>query len=217
MTAAPTRTPASEDRIRGLLLVAGMVVVMWVLEGVDALGAHLDNDGIHPRDVDGLPGIVSAPFLHAGWGHLLGNTIPFLVLGAVIALSGAARVAAVTAIVALVAGLGTWLVAPSGTDHIGASGVVFGYASYLIARGIFSRRPVHLLAGVAVLAVYGATLLVSLVPADGISWQGHLFGAVGGVIAAWLLDRRVSPGRPRPSSASPERAARTRSGTSPVP
>ena len=173
----------------GLLLVAALAALMWLVEVVDqVLGGRLDRYGIEPHNVDGLAGIVSAPFLHAGWGHLIGNTIPFLALGAVIALSGVARVAAVTAIVAVVGGLGTWLVAPAGTDHIGASGIVFGYASYLIARGAFSRRPVHLLAGVVVLAIYGATLLVSLVPADGISWQGHLFGAVGGVAAARALD-----------------------------
>src|SRR4051794_26873151 len=182
------------DRREGLVLVAGLAVVMWVVEVVDQiLGGRLDRYGIEPHDVDGLAGIVAAPFLHAGWGHLIANTVPFLALGAVIALSGVARVAAVTVIVAVLGGLGTWLVAPSGTDHIGASGVVFGYAAYLIARGAFSRRPLHLLAGVAVLAVYGATLLVSLVPADGISWQGHLFGAIGGVVAARVLDARRPP------------------------
>ena len=149
MTAAPTRTAASEDRIRGLALVAAMVVVMWVVEAVDALGAHLDNDGIHPRDVDGLPGIAFAPFLHASWAHLIGNTIPFLILGFMIALGGLARTAAVTVIVALVAGFGTWVFAPAHTNHIGASGVVFGFATYLVARGIFSRRPLHLVVGLA--------------------------------------------------------------------
>ena len=175
----------------GLLLVLALAAIMWVVEAVDqVLDGRLDRYGIEPHTADGLSGIVAAPFLHAGWDHLLGNTIPFLALGAMIALSGAARVAAVTVIVAFVGGLGTWLVAPSGTDHIGASGIVFGYASYLIARGIFSRKPAHLLAGVVVLAIYGATLLVSLVPADGISWQGHLFGAVGGIVAARVLDAR---------------------------
>src|SRR3954470_16689605 len=179
------------DRREGILLVLGLATIMWLVEVVDqVLDGRLDRYGIEPHDVDGLAGIVSAPFLHAGFGHLIGNTLPFLALGAVIALSGVARVAAVTVIVAVLGGLGTWLVAPSGTDHIGASGGVFGYAAYLIARGAFSRRPLHLLAGVAVLAIYGATLLVSLVPADGISWQGHLFGAVGGVIAAGVLDAR---------------------------
>ena len=184
-----TRAP-SDDRVRGLVFVGAMAALMWVVEVIDAAGGDLDANGIHPRDVDTLPDIAFAPFLHAGWGHLIGNTIPFLVLGGAIALSGLARTAAVTVIVVLVGGLGTWLIGPAGTNHIGASGVVFGFAAYLIARGIFSRRLLHLAAGLAVIAVYGATLLFSLVPHPGVSWQGHLFGAIGGIVAARVLDRR---------------------------
>ena len=190
--APPTRTP-SDDRVRGLLFVGAMVAVMWVVETLDAAGAHLDSNGIHPRDPGTLPDIAFAPFLHAGWGHLIGNTIPFVVLGCAIALSGLARVAMVTVIVAVIGGVGTWLIGPAHTNHIGASGLVFGFAAYLIARGIFSRNPIHLVAGVGVIAVYGATLAFSLVPHPGISWQGHLFGAVGGVVAARMLDRKRPP------------------------
>ena len=187
---APRTGTASEDRVRGLVFVGAMAALMWVVEIIDAAGADLDANGIHPRDVDTLPDIAFAPFLHAGWGHLIGNTIPFLVLGAAIALSGLARTAAVTAIVAVVGGLGTWLIGPADTNHIGASGLVFGFAAYLIARGVFSRRLLHLVAGLAVIAVYGATLLFSLVPHPGVSWQGHLFGAIGGIVAARVLDRK---------------------------
>jgi membrane associated rhomboid family serine protease len=171
------------------VLVAVLVAIMWVVEIVDLFAGDLDSAGIRPRDVDGLTGIALAPVLHGGFGHLIGNTVPFLILGGVIALSGLARVAAVTAIVAVVGGLGTWLVAPAATVHIGASGLVFGFASYLVARGVYSRRPLHLAAGLAVLAIYGSTLLFGLVPTPGISWQGHLFGGIGGVVAAWLLHR----------------------------
>src|SRR3954451_15275151 len=132
------RTPARQDRVRGLALVAAMVVVMGVVEVIDAAGAHLDANGIHPRDVGTLPDIAFAPFLHAGWGHLLGNTVPFLVLGAAIALGGLARTVSVVLIVAVIGGLGTWLIGPAGTNHIGASGLAFGFAAYLMARGIFS-------------------------------------------------------------------------------
>jgi membrane associated rhomboid family serine protease len=187
---APHTRIRSDDRVRGLALVGAMAALMWVLEIVDVAGGDLDANGIHPRDVDTLPDIAFAPFLHAGWGHLIGNTVPFLALGGAIALSGLARTAAVTAIVALVGGLGTWLIGPADTNHIGASGLVFGFAAYLIARGIFSHRALHLAAGVAVIAVYGATLLFGFIPHPGISWQGHLFGAVGGVVAARVLDRR---------------------------
>jgi len=176
--------------IDGLALVVGMVALMWGVEVVDLVAGDLDANGIAPRDVDGLDGILWSPFLHDGFLHLLGNTVPFLVLGAAIAWAGLKRIAAVAAIVALVGGLGTWLVAPADTIHIGASGLVFGFAAYLLARGLFSRRLAHLAVGVLVLAIYGTTLVFGVVPTPGISWQGHVFGAVGGLVAAWALDAR---------------------------
>jgi membrane associated rhomboid family serine protease len=202
-SAAPTSTasrrprlPADDrQRVRGLVLVGGMAALMWLVEVVDLVAGDLDSAGIRPRDPDGLPGVVLAPFLHGGFGHLLGNTVPFLVLGAAIALSGLARIAVVAAIVAVVGGLGTWLVAPAGTVHIGASGLVFGFAAYLVARAAFSRRALHLGVGLLVLAVYGTTLAFGFVPTPGVSWQGHLFGAVGGVVAARVVDgaKRTAP------------------------
>jgi membrane associated rhomboid family serine protease len=196
MTTAARRSPA-EDRIRGLVFVGVMVAAMWVVEVVDAAAnGSLDRQGIVPRATDGLDGVVFAPFLHGSWGHLIGNTVPFLVLGGLIALSGLARVALVTAVVAVVGGLGVWLLGPSNTVHIGASGLVFGYAGYLVARGIFSRSLLHLATGALVAAVWGTTLVSGLVPQDGISWQGHLFGAVGGIVAARLLAPRPAERKP---------------------
>ncbi|MCA0144519.1 rhomboid family intramembrane serine protease [Blastococcus sp. LR1] len=186
-------TSSREDRRAGLLTLAVLAGVMWVAEIVHVvLGGRLDLLGIEPREVDGLTGVVLAPFLHADFGHLAGNTVPFLVLGAVVALSGLARLLAVTVIVALVGGLGTWLFGADGSLHIGASGVVFGFAAYLVARGLFDRRLHYLAIGLLVAIVYGGTLLGGLLPSPGISWQGHLFGAVGGVLAARVLARRVS-------------------------
>lgn len=175
----------------GFVLVGAMAALMWVSEIADtAIGGDLDQYGIEPREGDGLIGIVLAPFLHGGFGHLIGNTIPFLMLGAVIALGGVARVVAVTAIVALLGGLATWLVGPDNSVHIGASGVVFGYAAYLVARFVYSRSLLHLAAGAAVVVVWGTTLLIGFVPTPGVSWQSHLFGAIAGVIAARLLHQR---------------------------
>jgi membrane associated rhomboid family serine protease len=179
------------DRTNGLLLVVAMVALMWATEVVDVIAGHrLDQYGIHPREVDGLPEIFSAPFLHVGFGHLISNTVPFAIMGAAIALGGLARVALVTLIVAVVSGLGTWLVAPSNSVHLGASGVVFGYAAYLVTRGVLSRRLTELAVGVIVVGVWGFGLLQGLLPQDRISWQAHLFGAVGGVLAASLLAER---------------------------
>ena len=194
----------------GLWLLVAAAVLMWLVEVADLVaGGRLDAYGIAPRDPDGLAGVLAAPLLHGGFAHLVGNTLPFLALGAVIALSGAARLLAVTAVIVLVGGLGTWLAAPAGTVHIGASGVVFGYAAYLIARGLTSRRPLQLAVGIVVLLLWGTTLLQGLVPQAGVSWQGHLFGALGGVLAARLLDRRrgVEAGRARPAVGAGRRSA----------
>ena len=190
-----TAIRTTDTRRSGLLLVGAMAALMWVSEVVDAAVGRLDTLGIEPRTADGLWGVPFAPFLHAGFGHLIANTVPFLVLGAIIALSGLRRVLLVTLVVALVSGLGTWLLAPSGTLHIGASGVVFGYAAYLIARGLFDRRWYYLVTGLVVALVQGGSLLLGLLPRDGISWQGHLFGALGGLLAARLLARRLRPAR----------------------
>ena len=181
---------ARSARVDGLLFVAAMATLMWLSEILDAvLPANLDAYGIAPRSDEGLTGVLLSPFLHGGFGHLVSNTLPFLVMGAVIALGGLRRVLAVTAIVAAISGAGTWLIAPAATVHIGASGVVFGYAAYLLVRGLFSRDLVHLGVGLIVGAAWGGALLGSLLPQEGISWQGHLFGAVGGVVAARVLAR----------------------------
>jgi membrane associated rhomboid family serine protease len=192
---SPMRRPVL-DRSRmggGLRLLAVLVCLMWLSEAVDtALGNGLDRFGIIARTPDGLIGIVTAPFLHLGFGHLISNTLPLVTLGALIAVGGAVRLFSVTAIVAVLGGFATWIASPPNTITIGASGLVFGYAAYLIARGLFNRRIGQVLVGVVVVLVWGGALLGGLLPQDGISWQGHLFGAVAGVIAAWVLaeDRR---------------------------
>ena len=184
------KSERGSDRGTAFRVILIMVVVMWGLEVVDiAAGHRLDRLGIEPRDADGLVGVVTAPFLHAGFGHLASNTVPFVALGLAIAFSGLARLAKVTVIVMLVGGLGTWLLAPENTVHIGASGVVFGYAAYLIVRGIFNRSLGELALAAVVVLFMGGALLGGLVPRSGVSWQGHLFGALGGLVAARVLAR----------------------------
>ncbi len=189
------RTPARRgpDRRAGIELLIAMVAVMWLVELVNTFDHYaLDRDGIWPHDVGRLWGIFTAPFLHASWAHLIGNTIPFVLLGVIIALEGLRRLAAVTVIVIVLGGLGTWLLSSAGTPVVGASGVVFGYATYLLARGFFSRNVLELVVGAVVVAVFGTALLSSLVPQGHVSWQGHLSGGIAGLIAAWALsaDRR---------------------------
>jgi membrane associated rhomboid family serine protease len=191
-----------EHWMEGARVVFLMAAAMWVVEVVDSLDGHrLDRDGIVPRSVSHLYGILFAPLLHASFGHLIANTIPFVLLGLTIALASAARVLAVTAIVALASGVGTWLTAPAGSVTLGASGVVFGYATYLISRGMFNRRIGELAMGAIVAVLFGGALLWGLLPHAGISWQAHLFGGIGGVLAAQMLAAPRGDTREQPAIA----------------
>lgn len=175
----------------------GFVALLWVLEIVDEntgtfLDAQFFANGVHPRTLDGLEGIAFAPLLHVSYTHLMGNTIPLAVLGFLLLLiSGVARALAVTAVVWLVAGTGVWLTAPSNQIHLGASVLVFGWLTYLLLRGIFVRSLSQVLLGLVLLVVYGSVLWGVLPGAPGISWQGHLFGAVGGAGCAVAAGRRT--------------------------
>ena len=172
---------------RPYIVVLAMAAVMWVVEIVDLLpSTPFDRYGIQPRELRGLTGVVLSPFLHDGFSHLISNTIPFIVLGCFIAASSLQRFVQVTVITGLVAGFGTWLTGGSGTVHIGASGLVFGYFTFLIARAVFERKIGHVLLALGLLFFYGG-LLWGLLPRPGISWQGHLFGALGGILSAWVI------------------------------
>lgn len=193
-------TPAPEKPTMGdvtgpIRPVLVMLAVMWGLEIVDVpLDGRLDQHGIEPRELSGLDGVLWAPFLHGGFGHLIANTLPFLIMGAVIALSGFRVFAQVTVIVGLISGLGVWLFGPDNTVHIGASGLVFGYLLYLLVRGFFARKVSYVLGGIVIFMIYGGVLW-GLLPAPGVSWQGHLFGAIGGVAAASLVHGKAdTPG-----------------------
>ncbi|WP_024795429.1 rhomboid family intramembrane serine protease [Tomitella biformata] len=172
------------------IIILGFVAALYVLELIDTIASNrLDGLGIEPRSLDGLWGVAFSPLLHFGWSHLLANTIPLLVLGYVLLLSGVRRAVLATAIVWLVGGVGVWLIAPAGSITLGASGLVFGWLAYLLLRGLFTRQWLDILVGVVMLVLYGS-LLWGLFPGqEGVSWQGHLFGAIGGVLAAWLLGR----------------------------
>jgi membrane associated rhomboid family serine protease len=172
-----------------LLMLAGM----WLLELLDQLsGNQLDQLGIHAREIDGMPEILTAPFLHAGWDHLISNSLPFVVLGFLVLLSGLARWLVASLIIIVISGLTAWFLTPANTIILGASGLIFGWMTYLLARGLWSRRPAQVVIAVLVLLVYGGLIWGVFPSGAGISWQAHLGGAVAGVLAAWLLHRRAS-------------------------
>ena len=173
------------------LVMLALLAGLWLLEAVDLLaGGALDGYGIEARELDGLAGVFTAPFLHAGFGHLVSNSVPFAVLGFLVLLGGMAPwlLSSLTSVVS--SGLFAWLLTPAGTIVLGASGLVFGWLTYLVVRGVWSRRPAQVLVGLVVLLVYGGMIWGVLPGAAGISWQAHLGGAVGGVLAAWWLHRR---------------------------
>lgn len=174
---------------RGITVLLALVATTWVLEFGDWLvpGRWLDSWGIRPRDIGGLWGIVFSPFLHGGFAHLIANTVPFLTLGFLVMLRGLGTFVGVSLLVLLLGGLGVWAFAPGNTIHIGASGLIFGYIGYLLARGYFERGFGALVVAVMVAVIYGGALWGVLPGEPGISWEGHLFGFLAGVGTAGIL------------------------------
>ncbi|MFD5507494.1 rhomboid family intramembrane serine protease [Streptomyces sp. NPDC059761] len=173
-------------------LMLGWVALLWLVELIDlATGHALDAYGITPRSVDGLTGIPLAPFLHFGFDHVASNSVPLLVLGFVAALSGIRRFLALCAVVVVLDGLGVWLVSGANTVTAGASGLIFGLFGYLLVRGFVERRPLGVLVAVAIAAYWGTAILTGILPTNStVSWQGHLFGLLAGIAAAFRFPRR---------------------------
>ena len=209
-------TPAPQKKERPAWMIGGATIVsfialLYVIEAWDAVNQQeLNADGIRPLESDGLWGIIWAPLLHANWEHLIANTGPALVLGFLVTLAGMSRFIYATAIIWILGGFGTWLIgnigAPPGveTNHIGASGLIFGWLTFLIVFGFFTRKVWQIVVGIVVLFIYGGVLLGALPGTFGVSWQGHLCGGIAGVFAAYVLS-------------GPERKAREKrkTGTSP--
>lgn len=179
----------------GLIVVLATVAVMWLVEVVDVvlLDDAWQRQGILPRTWSGIDGVLWAPFLHGSFGHLASNTIPFVVLSGIIVLTRNLRTwILVSVIVTVAGGLAVWLVA-RGRVHIGASILIFGYIAYLLIAGFVERSTMGVVVGIVVFLLYGGTLLFGVLPVStGISWEGHLFGAAAGVLAAFTTGRRQS-------------------------
>ncbi len=173
----------------GLLLVA--LAVIWSIEIVDsvALDDRLQQNGIRPRHSEGLDGVLWTPFLHSDFAHVASNSAPLMALGGLVAIRGMRYWARSTALIIVGGGGLTWLLAADG-NHIGASGVVFGYFGAIVGAAVFERRPKVLAPALLALGFYGG-MVAGVVPQESISWEGHLFGTVAGIIAArWLAEPR---------------------------
>lgn len=183
--------------VMALVTMLSFTALLYVIEVMDVVsGDSLQRNGIQPRSVDGLDGVLWSPLLHDNWAHLLGNTVPFLVFGFLAMAGGTGQFIAVTATIWLLGGAGVWLLGDGGTNTIGASGVIFGWLVFLLARGFFARSARQIALAVVLFAIWGGILFGVLPGQIGISWQAHLFGALAGLLAASLVaraDRRPGP------------------------
>jgi membrane associated rhomboid family serine protease len=189
-----------------LAVTLAALTAIWLVQGVNAAdGYRLDGSfGLVARQLDSLPHIVAVPFLHASVQHIESNSIPLAVTTFLVALDGLRRWAYVTALIVLLGGAGYWLLGPSAVTVVGASGLIFGYLGYLVARGFFAHSlwlaAWQILLGVLVAMYYQWTLVLlypsAEVTAMHISWQGHLTGLLGGIAAAAVLGRRPAPAQP---------------------
>ena len=199
-----TRVPAALKRAQpntwggAALIMSGVLALLWVIVVINAFdGHHLDRFGLRARSVPGLEGIVTMPFLHASAAHLLANMFPFLIIGTMVLVGQVRRFLIATAIIVLGGGLITWLIGPPGIV-VGASGLIFGWLGYLLARAYFARRVGWILAAAFALFMFGG-LFSGLVPTvrSDVAWQAHVAGFAAGVGAGWLLHpRRGSTRRP---------------------
>jgi membrane associated rhomboid family serine protease len=207
-TVAPTTQPRKRPEwMVGGVTIVSFVALLYVIEAWDYVhNQELNADGIRPLEADGLWGILWAPLLHANWEHLNGNAGFALVLGFLMTLIGMSRFIFATAIVWILGGLGTWLIGNIGSDyetnHIGASGLIFGWLTFLIVFGFFTRKAWQIVVGVVVLFIYGGVLLGALPGTFGVSWQGHLCGGIAGVFAAYVLSGPERKARARRRSGS---------------
>jgi len=206
LPAQPAETDISKRVLPPKPLAAAIVALaftalLYLIELVDViLPANLDLGGIHSRELSGLDGVLFAPLLHAGWSHLFANTVPVLVFAFLAMAAGFGRFAVVTAIIWVVSGLGVWLVGPANTVTVGASGLAFGWLAYLLVRGIFNRAAGQIVVALVLLGIWSG-MLAGLLPGNtGVSWQGHLFGALAGVLAAWLTTRTGKSRKAVPST-----------------
>ncbi len=178
-------------------ILASFVAIFWILELLDVFlfDHQLDQFGIRPHSFIGLRGILFAPFLHGGLGHLIANTIPFVILGWLVMLQETSDFWIVTFLTMLIGGAGTWVFGAPNSMHIGASILIFGYLGFLLLRGYFQRNLASMSLSVLVFFLYSGALWGLLPLRDGISWQGHLFGFIGGAIAARMIakEKRLYP------------------------
>jgi membrane associated rhomboid family serine protease len=196
LPSTPAPAPVDDDGSlasplgRAAALNVGFLAILWLVELVNAAtGRDLtQSGGILARDFGSLVNVLTSPFVHANIDHLMSNALPLFSLGLIAAIPSPKRFLWMTAVVIVVGGIGIWLSSPADTVTIGASGVVFGYFSYLLLRGLVDRRPADVLVSVGIAIAYGSFMWSAVgFGVSGVSWQGHVSGLVGGIVAALVV------------------------------
>lgn len=183
----------------GLLVLGGFVALLFVIELFNTLtlGSLTRTFGLRPRSADGLLDIFTFPLLHANLNHLLSNSLPLVIFGFLVFLSGLRVFLTALALSWLGSGITVWLIGDGGIT-VGSSGLVFGLFAFLLVRGFFNRSWKQILLAVVLFMGYGSILFGMLPIVSGfVSWQAHLGGAAGGVVAALILRPRSGADRQR--------------------
>ena len=196
-----------KDRLGAIILLLTFVAAIWVVYLVNSLlfDGSLNRYGLSPMALPyrwlsefepslpylagSLRGILLSPLLHGSFSHLMSNTFPLLLLGGFVAIRGAKTLIGVSLLVIVLGGLLVWIVGRPAI-HIGASGLVFGYFGFLVAQGWYERSIVSIVIAVGVLLLYGGIIFGVLPQSGFISWEGHLFGLIAGVLAARISRRQ---------------------------
>jgi membrane associated rhomboid family serine protease len=213
---APRRRSAEidiDEARKAFFLMVGFIALIWVLQVVNWADQYrLDGSyGILPHDLGRLPDIFTAPFLHFNWDHIEGNSGPLFIFGLLAAYRGVVRFLGVTLLVAVTSGMAVWLFQGSHELTVGASGLIFGYFGYVLARGVIDRNLIDALAAVVMGLSYAYILTVAIPGTPGVSWIDHLGGLVGGLAAGWIFRARgagADPGPTGPGSGSNRRSGR---------
>lgn len=167
--------------------ILGLILLIWIVQLVNMISGYSLNQllGLEPRELDGLPGIVAMPFLHASPAHALANTGPVFIMGGIMTIVARQALPLATAIVVGLGGVLVWVFARDAV-HVGASGLIFGWFGFLAVRGLIDRSLISIIASIGVVGIYGAMVWGVLPGRADVSWEAHLFGAIAGVVAAIL-------------------------------
>ena len=175
-------------RIQTILVI---LLIFWIVEIINTIVGHkFGTFGILPRNVVGLRGIILSPFIHHGIPHLILNSIPFVILGTIVIIRGVGQFFQISVFIIMIGGIGVWIFGRTAL-HAGASGLIFGYFGFLVAAGWYEKKIVSILIAVAVLFLYGGAIFSGIMPTQRfVSWEGHLFGLLAGILTAKMLVKK---------------------------